>query len=109
MIRRPPRSTLFPYTTLFRSDPPHVAIPDFTGATIDRHLGHPPGGILDDTAGERPPRRHLDEAVVEHPHPAVMREDGGPARHSAGGGEDGREWSADTNTIDGAHQRLRPA
>src|SRR5260370_31075204 len=24
MIRRPPRSTLFPYTTLFRSDVPHV-------------------------------------------------------------------------------------
>src|SRR3712207_8471105 len=23
MIRRPPRSTLFPYTTLFRSDPSH--------------------------------------------------------------------------------------
>src|SRR3712207_6921147 len=23
MIRRPPRSTLFPYTTLFRSDPPN--------------------------------------------------------------------------------------
>src|SRR5256885_13304801 len=23
MIRRPPRSTLFPYTTLFRSAPPH--------------------------------------------------------------------------------------
>src|SRR2546425_9621597 len=23
MIRRPPRSTLFPYTTLFRSQPPH--------------------------------------------------------------------------------------
>src|SRR3989442_11123870 len=30
MIRRPPRSTLFPYTTLFRSDP-------VTG-TVDRHL-----------------------------------------------------------------------
>src|SRR3712207_8782996 len=28
MIRRPPRSTLFPYTTLFRSDPN-----DFTTAT----------------------------------------------------------------------------
>ena len=26
MIRRPPRSTLFPYTTLFRSDAPKVAI-----------------------------------------------------------------------------------
>src|SRR2546427_4970483 len=25
MIRRPPRSTLFPYTTLFRSFPPHPA------------------------------------------------------------------------------------
>src|SRR3712207_8298603 len=25
MIRRPPRSTLFPYTTLFRSDPQYVA------------------------------------------------------------------------------------
>src|SRR3989454_10851748 len=31
MIRRPPRSTLFPYTTLFRSDPargpPHQRVP----------------------------------------------------------------------------------
>src|SRR2546422_4985558 len=30
MIRRPPRSTLFPYTTLFRSDP--LAAPDARGA-----------------------------------------------------------------------------
>src|SRR3712207_8241791 len=28
MIRRPPRSTLFPYTTLFRSDPPGVPAHD---------------------------------------------------------------------------------
>src|SRR3712207_7699592 len=28
MIRRPPRSTLFPYTTLFRSDEPVAAHPD---------------------------------------------------------------------------------
>src|SRR5438034_6246037 len=27
MIRRPPRSTLFPYTTLFRSQGPHCAAP----------------------------------------------------------------------------------
>src|SRR3712207_7172580 len=26
MIRRPPRSTLFPYTTLFRSDPAGLAV-----------------------------------------------------------------------------------
>src|SRR2546422_10715994 len=31
MIRRPPRSTLFPYTTLFRSDLPHVRV-----ATVER-------------------------------------------------------------------------
>src|SRR2546430_7726784 len=28
MIRRPPRSTLFPYTTLFRSRPPLMGCPD---------------------------------------------------------------------------------
>src|SRR5580700_11924976 len=27
MIRRPPRSTLFPYTTLFRSEPPSEPVP----------------------------------------------------------------------------------
>src|SRR3712207_4666973 len=33
MIRRPPRSTLFPYTTLFRSHPsPFILHPCFTGA-----------------------------------------------------------------------------
>src|SRR3989449_9391285 len=33
MIRRPPRSTLFPYTTLFRSHTAHVGdeVADFTG------------------------------------------------------------------------------
>src|SRR2546426_7228817 len=36
MIRRPPRSTLFPYTTLFRSDPPPARL------DRDQHLGiHP--------------------------------------------------------------------
>src|SRR2546430_4090241 len=33
MIRRPPRSTLFPYTTLFRSDGDDLA---FLGQTLDR-------------------------------------------------------------------------
>src|SRR5258705_9642417 len=33
MIRRPPRSTLFPYTTLFRSRLPHGVLP---GAPGDR-------------------------------------------------------------------------
>src|SRR5438067_3912997 len=33
MIRRPPRSTLFPYTTLFRSQVLHRR-------RVERHLGH---------------------------------------------------------------------
>src|SRR2546430_7231792 len=44
MIRRPPRSTLFPYTTLFRSrseaavgaDPPATALPLIHGPPFDR-------------------------------------------------------------------------
>src|SRR2546427_6125411 len=34
MIRRPPRSTLFPYTTLFRSGVQYVAIPEFQAIGI---------------------------------------------------------------------------
>src|SRR3712207_7153829 len=36
MIRRPPRSTLFPYTTLFRS---HVLDGDRRGPRRSRHVG----------------------------------------------------------------------
>src|SRR6267154_1837030 len=40
MIRRPPRSTLFPYTTLFRSRRPHrVDLSGLSGAERDRTLG----------------------------------------------------------------------
>src|SRR3712207_8641436 len=36
MIRRPPRSTLFPYTTLFRSDPEQRIIQEVTMLTLTR-------------------------------------------------------------------------
>src|SRR2546421_927273 len=50
MIRRPPRSTLFPYTTLFRSRP--------AGARRDRELlGEAVAHVL---AGRDAPRVHLD-------------------------------------------------
>src|SRR2546426_11687384 len=40
MIRRPPRSTLFPYTTLFRSSTFNVLIvPDGSGSRMRRELG----------------------------------------------------------------------
>src|SRR3712207_7467282 len=47
MIRRPPRSTLFPYTTLFRSRPLDPVFAHVAGAAVDlqalvEHLaGHP--------------------------------------------------------------------
>src|SRR3989442_2493160 len=36
MIRRPPRSTLFPYTTLFRSGRTEVRVPDGDGLHVVR-------------------------------------------------------------------------
>src|SRR2546426_6451892 len=52
MIRRPPRSTLFPYTTLFRSDIPvrqlvqeDVADPVAVGHERQRPAVRGPGGI----------------------------------------------------------------
>src|SRR3989442_11108055 len=53
MIRRPPRSTLFPYTTLFRSqrpDPPAL-VPELIG---DDALEH------DDEGAAPPPRQEED-------------------------------------------------
>src|SRR3712207_3215047 len=39
MIRRPPRSTLFPYTTLFRSDDPEMGKVSVVGAGMKSHPG----------------------------------------------------------------------
>src|SRR5262245_62386360 len=41
MIRRPPRSTLFPYTTLFRSRAERVALGDQTARRVD----HPAAAV----------------------------------------------------------------
>src|SRR3712207_8361695 len=52
MIRRPPRSTLFPYTTLFRSQPVPVRV-HFLPA-VQEHgelLGDQVRGVLQDDAG----------------------------------------------------------
>src|SRR5688572_32169538 len=44
MIRRPPRSTLFPYTTLFRSPLPERLGRRGVAATRDRRCGRPGAG-----------------------------------------------------------------
>src|SRR5690349_23014747 len=49
MIRRPPTSTLFPYTTLFRSIHPVIA-----GTTVDGVLACVPGDdVVQGVAGQR--------------------------------------------------------
>src|SRR3712207_7233428 len=64
MIRRPPRSTLFPYTTLFRSDRPgdgpvaraqHVRGHARTRFDARRgaQMGRPPGGVVEVQQRER--------------------------------------------------------
>src|SRR2546430_12427082 len=59
MIRRPPRSTLFPYTTLFRS-PNHLAVP------------HPSFGI--NRLANRPQQAQTVELVLLRPFVAPFYE-----------------------------------
>src|SRR5256886_8794984 len=73
MIRRPPRSTLFPYTTLFRSTPQygqsvrcHSDRGSVTGLSLeepDDLIAHPEvvGTSQDLLAGPRPRERHRSE------------------------------------------------
>src|SRR3712207_6861648 len=62
MIRRPPRSTLFPYTTLFRSEPDH--------ARLRRRVVRLPG-----VAGDAADRRHADHATVGAQQALALHED----------------------------------
>src|ERR1035438_7645990 len=50
MIRRPPRSTLFPYTTLFRSDVAFWRAPDRSIHVAARWLDLCPSGVVADIA-----------------------------------------------------------
>src|SRR2546422_7745732 len=47
MIRRPPRSTLFPYTTLFRSVVPRSHIAELLGDRLRPWLRRPTRRVLD--------------------------------------------------------------
>src|SRR2546426_6853589 len=54
MIRRPPRSTLFPYTTLFRSVAV-AAVEDEVSVTAEPEDRRPVGRHRPETRAERPP------------------------------------------------------
>src|ERR1035438_10334083 len=66
MIRRPPRSTLFPYTTLFRSKPAHTVLIDTKGN--NESLPASP---------RRLEPRFKGLAVFRRPVPEIEREAGG--------------------------------
>src|SRR2546427_879054 len=111
MIRRPPRSTLFPYTTLFRSRSGgvEVAVIGVLGGdavAADRKrigaevgAGYAGGGCEDAAADQR--------AAVEEVHRAAWVGDQGGARcnHADGGGEAGR--LAESGGVDRGGQRGR--
>src|SRR3712207_8015520 len=59
MIRRPPRSTLFPYTTLFRSRPALVGA-GATGLPVPAHV---PPALVDQVADAERDRGH--DGVVQ--------------------------------------------
>src|SRR2546430_3953969 len=72
MIRRPPRSTLFPYTTLFRSVAPHLA-----RRPAPRALVEPPrGGAARTRRGARVPAARAGA-------PRAAREPGRSEEHTS--------------------------
>src|SRR3712207_7202603 len=75
MIRRPPRSTLFPYTTLFRSAPDHVRQGEVDdGRPEDREEEH--RAELDALGeGARDERRRDDGEHQLVDHEGLLRED----------------------------------
>src|SRR2546422_6135058 len=61
MIRRPPRSTLFPYTTLFRSRARAGALVRHPARSVRRHPAVLPDDGRARELGDRPARRDCEE------------------------------------------------
>src|SRR3989441_5442677 len=68
MIRRPPRSTLFPYTTLFRSAPRTVSCGLDGGKAFDRHAVLDDGGTGGAGADEDHGHERLELPLEEARH-----------------------------------------
>src|SRR2546427_5531608 len=85
MIRRPPRSTLFPYTTLFRSPADHPAAGELRRATAGTSAGRDAGGL--DAGGPA----HRDPAALQavRARPAGAEASGAGRRAPGAGRYDG--------------------
>src|SRR5437667_11573593 len=73
MIRRPPRSTLFPYTTLFRSGLVGADGPTHAGAFDLAYLGCLPGFVLMAPADEAELKHMVATAVAIDDRPCAFR------------------------------------
>src|SRR2546430_5205781 len=88
MIRRPPRSTLFPYTTLFRSDRQRAEI----AGDLRDDRGRPRAGAAAHAAGDE----HEVRALQGVQHLVAVLFDGLPADfRSRAGAEPARQLLAD--------------
>src|SRR3712207_8019256 len=67
MIRRPPRSTLFPYTTLFRSVPEDLRVEHHDHVDPEEHLVE----VLVEVVVDRARRLRVGAGEVEH-HPVAL-------------------------------------
>src|SRR2546430_11530417 len=63
MIRRPPRSTLFPYTTLFRSSP--VATMNNAGSSVE--ISVPKNGTMATSPVKMPNANHEGTPRIQRP------------------------------------------
>src|SRR3989449_3784617 len=70
MIRRPPRSTLFPYTTLFRSHAHHLGLRRDRVAEIDRRRELP---VLAEEDGPGSGQVHRHEGVRSEEHTSELQ------------------------------------
>src|SRR2546428_201524 len=98
MIRRPPRSTLFPYTTLFRSSTRRPVRRPLAPFELDRTLARAvrgPTDMLGRDALARAPSRGIEEAggprraaspAGAHSATAAIREERARDRRGRGGG-----------------------
>src|SRR2546429_3911933 len=82
MIRRPPRSTLFPYTTLFRSLA-QVFLGEFGEPLVEDHDAVPLGLLLALALVAVAPALACREVQVGDPHPVLGRADFGVAAEIA--------------------------
>src|SRR3712207_7702221 len=91
MIRRPPRSTLFPYTTLFRSGP--------VGALEKKEIG----GVEEAAHGGEPEQRAIELSVAQQ---ELDEDHGRVARDRGHAGEPGECEDRKSTRLNSSHANI---